>query len=332
MTTYELSWDPPSPVVRLIHSGTQHDYAKTTVTPDSEYFDISAAWYNHPEPYTSQPLNPLSSPSQHKVPELSYHDSTNSTASIAEGVSTHCPSCGLISSSGGLLAENRFSHICADIAREQECPDTHSPSLAERRASLSRHSPTHHRRRHSSLYEPASQETALHLEPLEQKHKLGQHESGPPEQEPNPLEQEPNPLEQEASPLGQSSSSLEQDSDPSAQELHHTHNNEPDFYTHSLASLNAPLELESNPTKHEPHHIHDKGTDFYAHTLASLVAPLEQDYNLNEQLSDPLDPDIHAINEASPQTAAPSEQKRCCCRHSLPANPPLHNWCSPRGV
>ena len=260
------TWEPLLPVIRLTHSGKQQDYAKTSATPDSGYFDISAAWYNHPEPYTSQPSKPPSPPSQNKTPELSHHYPTNSTASMAEGVFTQCPGCGLIFSPGGLLAEKSSSHICADSAREQECPDTHSPSAAERRASLSRNSPTHHRRRHSSLYEPASKETALHFELLEQKHKLGQHESGP-------LKRESNPLEQEANPLDQTSSSVEQDSDPSEQELHHTH--EPDFRAHSLTSLNAPAELESNPTKPEPHHIHDKGTDFYAHTLASLVTPPE---------------------------------------------------------
>jgi hypothetical protein len=250
------TWEPLLPVIRLTHSGKQQDYAKTSATPDSGYFDISAAWYNHPEPYTSQPPNPLSSPSQHKTPELSHHYPTNSTASIAEGVSTQCPSCGLIFSPGGLLAEKKSSHICADSACEQECPDTHSPSPAERRASLSHNSPTHHRRRHSSLYEPASKETALHFELLEQKHKLGQHESGS--------------LKRESNPLEQTSSSVEQDSDPSEQELHHTH--EPDLCAHSLTSLSAPVEVESNPTTH---HIHDKGTDFYAHTLASLVTPLK---------------------------------------------------------
>jgi hypothetical protein len=278
MTTYDLSWEPLSPVLRLSQSETQNNYAKTTASPDSEYFDISAAWYNHPEPYTIQPLVPLSIPSRQKVSDLTHRYSVDS--SIVEGVSTHCSSCGLISPPGPLV-ENRFSHICADIAREQECPDTHSPSVAERRASLSRNSPNHHRRRHSSLYEPPSQETALHFELLEQQHRPSELECNPPKQECNPLKQE-------------SSSSTKQDSHPS-DHLSNTH-----FYAHSLASLVTSTEQEPNPPVQEPHHIHDKGTDFYAHTLTSLVTPIEQDYSPIEQASDPFEVDIHAVNEASP--------------------------------
>src|SRR5271170_216770 len=103
MTTYDLSREPLSPVVPLSQSGTQHDETDTTASPNSEYFDISAAGYNPPEPYIAQPLTPFSIPSRYKFPELSHHNSANSTSSIVEGVSTHCSSCGLISSPGGVL-------------------------------------------------------------------------------------------------------------------------------------------------------------------------------------------------------------------------------------
>jgi hypothetical protein len=281
MTTCDSSWEPLSPVIRLSQSETHHDYAKTTASPDSEYFDISAAWYNHPEPYTTPPVVPISKPSRHHVPELSHHYSTSSSSSIVEGVPTHCSSCGLISSPVELLAENRFSHICADISREQECPDTHTPSLAERRASISRNSPTYNRRRHSSLYEPASQEPALHFELLELKSKSDEQESKPEHLEYNALERE-------------SSSPTKQKSHPS-DELNNTH-----FYAQSLTSLITSAEQKPKQTKQEPHHIHDKGTDFYAHTLTSLVSPVEQDYSPIEQYSDPFEDDTDAGKEASP--------------------------------
>src|SRR5579859_3391398 len=140
MATYDLSREPLSPVVRLSQSGTQYDYANTTASPNSEYFDVSPASYNDPEPNIAHPPTPFSILSRHKFPELSHHNSADSTSSIVEGVSTHCSSCGLIFSTGGVLPETRFSHICADIAREQECPDTYSPSVAERRASVGRNS------------------------------------------------------------------------------------------------------------------------------------------------------------------------------------------------
>jgi hypothetical protein len=130
------------------------------------------------------------------------------------------------------------------------------------------------------LYEPVSQETALHFESLEQKHKLGEQESSRQEQESHPLEQE-------------SSSPTKQDSHPS-DNLRTTH-----FYAHSHASLVRPTEQEPSPTAQEPNHIHDKGTDFYAHTLASLINTFEQDYSAIEQLSDPFEVDVHANNEAS---------------------------------
>jgi hypothetical protein len=280
MTTDDLSREPLSPFVQLSQSGRQYDYPKTTASPNSEYFDISAAWYNHAEPYIAQPRTAFSMPPRSKFPEPSHQNSADSTSSIVEGISIHCSSCGLISAPSGALPETRFSHTCADIAREQECPDTHSPSVAERRASVSRNSPTRHRRRHSSLYEPVPQETALHFESLKQKHK-------PDEQESNRSEQESHPLEQK------SSSPSKQGSHPS-DNLSTTH-----FYARSHASLVPSTEQEPSPTEQEPHHIHDKGTDFYAHTLTSLVTPFEQDYSPIEQRSNPLETDIHANKQAS---------------------------------
>lgn len=298
MTTYGLSWEPLSLVARSPQSETPSHHAKTPASPTSEYFDITAAWYNHPQPYTAQPLSPGSASSRHKVPELTHRYSADSAHSVVEGVSTHCSSCGLAFSPAALVAEDKFSHLCADIAREHECPDTHRPSPAERRASLSRRWSAHHQRRHSSLHEPlASQGTAPHSEPLQQHHEPGQ------QQEPGSQERESNPLAEEADSTEQASSSpLELDSRPLTQQPHHLHDKGTDFYAHTLTSLAIPLEQGPHPQKQEPHHIHDKGTDFYAHTLTSLVTPTENEHEQSPTLqsiqSKP--EDIHALNEASP--------------------------------
>lgn len=218
MTSYDLSWKPLPSVVQLPQSETQHSYSKATTSPESEPFDTSTVWYTNPEPYTAQPLTPLSTTFQHKVPEVSRH---NSASPIAEGVSTRCSRCGLISLPGAQLAERKFSHVCADIIREQECPDTHVPSVAERRASIGRNSPTHHRRRHSNLYEPPTQTPAFDSELLEQNQKPSEQESSllvqeasPLEQEDSLLAQESNPLQREVSPLDKAPPLSEQDSDP----------------------------------------------------------------------------------------------------------------------
>ena len=266
MTTCDLSWKPPSSVARSPQPETPSHHAKPTASPTSEYFDITAAWYNHPQPYTAQSLSLGSASSRHKVPELTHGYFAESAHSIVEGVSTHCSSCGLAFSPTALAADDKFSHLCADIVREHECPDTHRPSPAERRASLSRRWSARHQRRHSSLYEPlASQGTAPHSEPLTQQH----HGPGQP-QEPGSRERESDPLVEEVTPIAQASSfSFEQDSRPLAQ---------------------------------QPHHIHDKGTNFYAHTLTSLVTAPEHEHEQSPTLH-PIQPkpeDIHALNEASP--------------------------------
>ena len=210
---------------------------RPSISPDSLSFDISAAWYNHPLPFNLQTAQPKTShpalrhspTCQRKTshppvqrPQFSYRSSSESAVYQDIENLPHCSCCGLLRAPTGSIAEPHHCHMCADIERERECPDTHSPSTADvvKVRSHEPNSPTHHHRRHSLFYEPP-----LHVAPEEMKLSgiafvsVQQIPDLLEEQRSSPLDEESRPLHVETTLLEEESTPLEQESTP----LNHAH-------------------------------------------------------------------------------------------------------------
>jgi len=235
MTPFEEEDEPVSPAFQLSHLEHSKHSSKPAVSPDSQCFDVSAAWWNHPQPVaphtlgpmtphpvllrhnqTVNPLTPHPVLLRNEVPELTHRHSSGSSTSQGDDVLTHCSSCHLLRAQSSSIAEANCWHICADIARERECPDTQSPSSADVAEARSHEPSKHHRRRHSLFYEPGSNNTdngkeALHqdLTPLGQESIVLDAGATQLEAECTPLEGEVDVLEQETTLLDQESSPLE---------------------------------------------------------------------------------------------------------------------------
>jgi hypothetical protein len=210
MTPFEQQ-EPPSPETKRPKLEKRQYSGNPPTSPGSQCFDISAAWYNHPGPFSVQAIRPITPHPvllRHEVPELSHHSSTASSASEKDRGPPHCHRCGPISELSELNIQTSDCCVCANIARERERPNTPAPSPADVFNPRSHALLNHHHRRHSLFYEPIPLSVDKGVEPLRLLvNPIGQEstaievESNPLEEESNLLEGESNPLEQEAKPL-----------------------------------------------------------------------------------------------------------------------------------
>lgn len=279
MTPYEEE-DKVSPEIKASRIEHQKHSSKPSISPGSEHFDVSAAWYNHPGPFvlkTVQGMTPhpaqlrhdqmvnkmtphqvLSRHDQrnhamtphpvllrHEVPELVHRSSSSSSTCKAEEEITHCPSCGLRSARSVSVSE-QHCNICSDIQRERQCPDTQSPDLTDIINARSHEPQAHHHRRHSLFYEPSP-------------HAMPEGEVEEPEQMStqttvvqqttissgvgsNVIQQEAHPLEQDSTLLEQESTLLQQECAP----LEEAHHYEVPYYPGAEEQLSQKAEQEDS--------------------------------------------------------------------------------------
>ena len=265
MTPFEEENEPVSPSFKLSRLEHSKHTSKPPISPDSRYFDVSAAWYNHPGPVESQttelmtphpvllrhyqtvnPLTPHPILLRNEVPQPIHHPSSGSSISQGDENHAHCSSCGLLRAQSGSVPEERCWHICADIARERECPDTQSPSSASIAEARCHESSKHRHRRHSLFYEPSPTTTYNGMEALQQDLTPRGQESVELDTAPPQLEEEGTPLEAESTILEEESTLLDQESTP----LERAHDYEDPYY------LGAEERLSRQTVKHEERKTH----------------------------------------------------------------------------
>jgi hypothetical protein len=143
------------------------------VSPDSQCFDVSAAWYNHPGPFSGQLSGPTTPPSAllpYEVRDLSHHsliDPSSCTLSndrVRPRYSCCCP----IPEQSGSNTETNECCVYTDVAFGRDRPDTQSLNSAEISKARTHKFPTHHHRRCSLFYEPTSLSADKGMEPLGQ--------------------------------------------------------------------------------------------------------------------------------------------------------------------
>lgn len=172
MTLFE-QLELQSPVVKQPKPEGRRYAGNPPVSPDSQCFDVSAAWYNHPEPFSGQLSRPMTPPSAllpYEVRGLSHYSSTDSSSSALDSdrvrprYSCCCP---ILEQSGSNTETNEYC-VCTDIAFERDRPDTQSLNSAEILKARTHKFPTCRRRRCSLFYEPTSLSADKRMEPLGQ--------------------------------------------------------------------------------------------------------------------------------------------------------------------
>jgi hypothetical protein len=141
------------------------------VSPDSQCFDVSAAWYNHPGPFNGQLSRPINPPLPHETRDLPrHHPSIDSSSSVLDNdrarprYSCCCP----IPEQSSSNTETNECCICTDIASERDRPDTQNLNSAEILKARTHQFPTRRHRRCSLPYEPTSLSADKGMEPLGQ--------------------------------------------------------------------------------------------------------------------------------------------------------------------
>ena len=182
MTPFEEEEDPVSSSPALDQLERSKHSSKSNIGADSQFFDVSAALYSHPQTVAAltphqvlsrydQPASPLTPHPvllRNQVPELIHRHSSGSSSLEDIDNPMHCPSCGLRRAQSSSFTEEKHCRICADITRERECPDTQSPNLADVAEARSHEPSKHFHRRHSLFYEPSSNDTNKAIEALKQ--------------------------------------------------------------------------------------------------------------------------------------------------------------------
>ena len=197
MPIYDI-WTPfeenetNKPVFILNQAIPNHYEAKNSshpsISPDSQCFDVTAAWYNHPGAFTNMSVAPMiphstllrhdqhahaktprPTPLRHdqpahqrtphpllsKIEEPEHkHQAFSSTVSQELEDIPRCSRCHLLrANSVRSIPEGTCSQMCADIAHERNCPDTLCPTSKDVIEEKSHENPKHLYRRHSLLYE-----------------------------------------------------------------------------------------------------------------------------------------------------------------------------------
>jgi hypothetical protein len=143
------------------------------VSPDSQCFDVSAAWYNHPGPFGGQLSRSTTPPSTllpYEVRDLSHHSLTDSSSCTLDNdrVRPHYSCCYLIPEQNGSNTEINECRVCKDVAFKRDRPDTQSLDSAEILKASTHKFQTHRHRRCSLFYEPTSLSADKGMEPLGQ--------------------------------------------------------------------------------------------------------------------------------------------------------------------
>jgi hypothetical protein len=159
-----------SPVVKRSKPEGRRYSDNPPASPDPRFFDVSAAWFNHPRPSGGQLSRPITPPSAllpHEVRGLSHHSSADSSSSALNndrGRPRCSCSCSIPEQSGSNAVTNGCC-VSTDIASERDRPDIQSLNSAEILKARTHKFPTRHHRRCSLFYEPASPSADEEMEP-----------------------------------------------------------------------------------------------------------------------------------------------------------------------
>jgi hypothetical protein len=143
------------------------------VSPDSQCFDVSAAWFDHPGPLSGQLSRPITTPSAplpHEVRGLSHHSSADSSSSTLDndrGRPRYSCCCSIPERSGSNTETNECC-VSMDVAFERDRPNAQSLNSAEILKARTHKFPIRHHRHCSLFCEPTSLSAGKGMEPLGQ--------------------------------------------------------------------------------------------------------------------------------------------------------------------
>lgn len=169
MTLFE-QLEPQSSVVKRPKPEGRRYSDNPPISPDPRCFDVSAAWFNRPRPFSGQLSRPITPPSAllpHEVRGLSHHSSADSSSSALNndrGRPRYSCSCSIPEQSGSNTVTNGCC-VSTDIAFERDRRDTQSLNSAETPKARTHKFPTRHHRLCPLFYEPASLSTDKGMEP-----------------------------------------------------------------------------------------------------------------------------------------------------------------------